>query len=453
MLLQIQKYLTRTSKTAPLAVFRVLWGLMLCASIIRFWHYGWIESLYLRPIYFFSYTGFEFVKPIGAYTYYVFVICGVSALLVSIGLFYRMAVTILFLSFTYIELMDKTTYLNHYYFVSLITFLMILLPANARFSVDAHIWKNKKLNEIPSYCIDAIKLMLGIVYFYAGLAKLNSDWLLRAQPLKIWLSTKSDLPIIGSIVHLEWFHYFMSWSGALYDLTIPFLLLWKKTRGLAFVAVVVFHLATKVLFPIGMFPYIMIVATLIFFSGEFHEKLIAKIQYLFKYSSEAIPSIKTVVSDFRQKIVVGILAVFFVFQLLFPFRHLAYPGELFWTEEGFRFSWRVMLMEKIGIATFSIVDPATDKKFIVRNGDFLTSFQQKHMATQPDFILQYAHILRDFYKKDGIEDPEVYVKSYVSLNGRLNRPYIDPDVNLAKVSTSFKHKNWILPFDEKIKGL
>ena len=84
-----------------------------------------------------------------------------------------------------------------------------------------------------------------------------------------------------------------------------------------------------------------------------------------------------------------------------------YPGELFWTEEGYRFSWRVMLMEKAGYANFKIVDGKTKKSFYVNNADFLTSFQEKQMSFQPDFILEYAHYLGDHFSNQGHKNIEV----------------------------------------------
>lgn len=140
-------------------------------------------------------------------------------------------------------------------------------------------------------------------------------------------------------------------------------------------------------------------------------------------------------------------------QLLFPWRYLLYPGELFWTEEGFRFSWRVMLMEKAGYAQFKIVDGKTGKRFYVDNSDFLTPFQEKQMSFQPDFILEYAHYLARHFAKDGHQNIEVYVENYVALNGRKSAPYISPDVNLLNFADSFEHKTFILPFNDEIKGL
>ncbi len=425
----------------------------MCISIIRFWYHGWIDKLYIQPKFFFSFYGFSWVKPFGTYTYLLFIICGISALLVAVGYKYRLAIITFFLSFTYIELMDKTTYLNHYYFVSILSFLLIFLPANAAFSIDAY-RRKKEYKTIPKWTIDSIKLLLGIVYFYAGLAKLNTDWLFRAQPLKIWLPSKYDLPLIGqNLMQQEWFHFAMSWSGAIYDLCIPFLLLFKKTRRVGFLFVVVFHVFTRILFPIGMFPYIMIVATLIFFDAAFHEKIIAFLKEklnLNRFKIAVLPAY-----EFKKKIVFRIVSLFLVLQLLFPWRYVLYTGELFWTEEGYRFSWRVMLMEKAGYTTFKIVDGKTKQFFYVDNTDFLTSFQEKQMSFQPDFILEYAHYLGDHFTQQGHKNVEVYADSYVALNGRSSERFIDAKVNLYKEQESFKHKYWILPFrnEIKIKGL
>ncbi|MEO9569851.1 MAG: HTTM domain-containing protein [Polaribacter sp.] len=443
------------TNAAPLAVFRLFFGFMMFASIVRFWANGWIEKLYLEPKMFFSYYGFSWIKPIGDYTYLLFVICSLSALFIAIGFKYRWAIITFFLSFTYIEFMDKTTYLNHYYFITIISFVLIFLPANATFSID-NLSKRKKYINIPKWTIDIIKILLGVVYFYAGLAKLNSDWLFRAMPLKIWLPSKYDFPLIGNtFMQQDWFHFAMSWSGMLYDLTIPFLLLYKRTRVFAFVLVVFFHVFTRVLFPIGMFPFIMIVSTLIFFDASFHQKIIDFIQKrFFKLSFRAQSRNLKLINNYqlpKTKVLIPFLSVFLIIQLLMPFRSVLYPGELFWTEEGYRFSWRVMLMEKAGMTNFKVVDTKTGNYFMVDNKDFLTTFQEKQMSFQPDFILEYAHYLGDHFKSQGHKNIAIFADSYVALNGRLSTRYINPKVNLYQQKESFKYKDWIIPFSSKIK--
>lgn len=443
----IARYIQRHTSAAPLAFFRVAFGLMMALSVVRFWSKGWIEELYVLPRFHFSYFGFEFIQPLGSYTYLLFLVCGLSAVGVAIGFWYRASSILLFLSFTYIELIEKSTYLNHYYFISLACLLMTLVPAHAYFSVDSY--RRGESAQVPQWSVDAIKLLVAILYFYAGIAKINSDWLLEAQPLRIWLAAKNDLPLIGWLFNYTAVAYAFSWIGCIYDLTIPFLLWNNRTRIWAYLAVVVFHGLTAILFPIGMFPWIMIVTGLIFFSADFHEKIIATLRRWIQphwIKGEGIYVVK------KQKLIVSLLAFFFAFQILFPFRYMAYPDELFWTEEGYRFSWRVMLMEKAGMATFTVLDPS-GKAAVVDNKDFLTPLQEKMMSTQPDMILQYAHFLRDEYASRGFEEPEVYVDSYVTLNGRLGKSLIDPACNLAAVEDSFAHKSWILSFGDEIKGL
>lgn len=451
----VSSYLNTQTNAAPLALFRIFFGLLMLISIIRFTAYGWIHKLYIQPDFFFSYYGFEWIQPLGVWTYLIFLVCGLSAMFVSLGFKYRISIITFFLSFTYIELMDKTTYLNHYYFISILSFLMIFLPAHSYFSVDA--WKKEKIRaqQIPKWSIDSIKFLLFIVYFYAGLAKLNSDWLLEAMPLQIWLPAKYSIPLLGDLLQQTWAHYAFAWAGAFYDLTIPFLLLIRKTRVFAFIMVVVFHILTRVLFPIGMFPYIMIVSALIFFDSGLHNKILATISKWFNISKSIFDNglDYSFPKAWIRKASLITVSVFFVIQLLFPFRYMLYPGELFWTEEGYRFSWRVMLMEKAGYANFKVKDPDSGNSFYIDNMQFLTRFQEKQMSTQPDFILQYAHFLEDHFEQKGIENPEIYVDSYVALNGRSSQRYVNPEIDLSEIEPSLKHRTWLLPFNDEIKGL
>lgn len=444
----MRAYLDKTTSPVPLAIFRIALGVLLFAGVVRFWAKGWIEDLYITPKYYFPFYGLEFVRPWGEYTYILFALCGIAALLVALGLFYRVASIVLFSSFSYIELIDKSTYLNHYYFISMVCLLMIFLPAHCCLSLD--VYRNKRLaaSAIPAWCTDAVKLFVCMLYFFAGLAKINSDWLLHALPLKIWLPAKNDLPLIGLALNYTWVAYAFSWIGCCYDLSIPFLLWNRRTRPYAYLVVVGFHILTAILFPIGMFPYVMIATALIFFSPEFFQRIIARFspgQHIGADGGRLAYSLTA------QRGLYGFLILFFVVQVLLPFRYLAYPGNLFWTEQGYRFSWRVMLMEKAGSAEFTVRD-AQGHQVMVDNKAFLTTLQEKMMATQPDMILQYAHILRDHYTRQGFQDPEVYVDSYVTLNGRLGKPMVHPQTNLARLQESFYTKPWILQDEHDTKG-
>ncbi|GAB3243041.1 HTTM domain-containing protein [Hymenobacter seoulensis] len=451
---RLQRYLHAYTPAAPLATFRMAFGLLVLASVVRFWAKGWIAELYLQPKFFFPYYGFEWVRPLGVYTYGLFAFCGLCALLMAVGYWYRTAALGVFLSFTYIELMDKSTYLNHYYFVSLAALLLALLPAGRYFALDTHLNPARWRSEVPRWTVDALRLLMGIVYVYAGLAKLNSDWLLEAMPLRIWLPAKNDLPLIGPLLGQVWVAYAFSWFGAFYDLTVPFFLLNRRTRPWAYATVVVFHVLTAVLFPIGMFPYVMMVAALVFFPADWHERVLQRMRGLLRFSPTApLPPTPLRYGPARRQLLLLTLGVFFVVQLVLPFRYLLYPHELFWTEEGYRFSWRVMLMEKMGYVQFKVVDGVTGRIRQVDNRAHLSVLQEKMMSTQPDMLVQFAHYLRDYYAGQGVQNPKVYADAYVSLNGRLGKSFIDPTVDLARVADDLRPKPWILPFDDEITGL
>jgi hypothetical protein len=448
----MREYFQRVTPAAPLSLFRIGFGLLLLAGTVRFWLNGWIEELYINPTFYFPYYGFEFVKPLGRYTYLLFLVCGGSALLVSLGLFYRWAAVSLFLSFTYIELIDKTTYLNHYYFISLICLMLIFLPAHRYFSLDSLRRPDLNADRIPAWMLNSIRLFVAFLYVFAGIAKLNSDWLLEALPLRIWLPARNDFPVVGQLFNYPWVAYLFSWFGCLYDLSIPFLLWNRPTRPWAFATVVVFHGLTALLFPIGMFPYVMIVTALIYFPSDFHQRILRKASTIFRLSSEFLsPHSVYRPKPFTNTALLALFSVFFLIQLTLPFRYLLYPDELFWTEQGYRFSWRVMLMEKAGYAQFTVRD-ASGKKIIVNNEKFLTPLQEKMMSTQPDMMVQYARHLRDYYAQRGFVSPRVYADTYVALNGRMGQPLVDPTVDLAQQSDNFSPKSWLLPFNDDIKG-
>ncbi|WP_230981482.1 HTTM domain-containing protein [Echinicola salinicaeni] len=418
-------------------------------SVLRFIFNGWIESQYLDPQFHFSYYGFEWIKPLGSFgMYFLFALMIIAAIGIILGIFYRFSALVFFLAFTYVELIDLTNYLNHYYFVSIMALIMVFMPANRDFSFDCRWDKRIRASQIPNGYLLVIKLLLSLVYFYAGVAKLQADWLFEALPLKIWLPPHTGLPLIGPLMDELWVAYAFSWFGALYDLSIPFLLFNKKTRTYAFIAVIAFHMSTWLLFPIGMFPFIMILSTTIFFSPKNHLKVLNWAKGLIGNGEISLPK-DIQYNNKYQNLIWAFFGVFLLIQVLLPWRFLAYPGKLFWTEQGYRFSWRVMLMEKAGYAIFHIRDPQSGNEWEAYARDYLTPMQEKQMSTQPDMILQFVQFLENDLINQGITDPEIRAEVYVSLNGSGSKLFLDPKVDLSKIQDSFSHKSWILPFENK----
>jgi len=359
--------------------------------------------------------------------YWLFGVMTLSALGVMLGAFYRVSIITFFLCFTYVELIDKTYYLNHYYFVSLAAFLFCLVPANAAFSADSWRRPERRRDVLPRWTLDIFKVQIGIVYLYAGLAKITSSWLIDAMPLRIWLPAHADMPVLGPLFALPWVPWVFAWAGMFYDVSVPFFLAWRRTRLVAYAAVIVFHVITGLLFQIGVFPIVMIGMTLVFFVDP------------------SAPSMQTPDLPRPRAIVRWALVAYVVIQLLVPWRFLLYPGELFWTEEGYRFSWRVMLMEKAGTALFKVEDRATGRSGYVDNRMFLNEHQEKQMAMQPDMVVQFAHVLHRHYAALGMTDPKVTAEVWVTLNGAPSALLVDPHRDLARESLGIHRCDWIMP--------
>lgn len=434
---------------ASLVVFRVVIGLLLFAATVRFWQNGWIESHYITPKFFFKYYGFEWVKPWPGNGMYIhFAVMAAAALGITFGLFYRASSAAFCLLFTYAHLIDKTHYLNHYYFVSLLTALLVVTPLHHTTSLD-RLWGFVKPTAfIPRWALWLLRFQVGTVYFFAGVAKLNSDWLFHAQPLTIWLGANTDFPIIGSLFRYKVSAFFMSWAGAAFDLTIVFFLLWQRSQKVAYAAVVVFHGITGALFPIGMFPWIMTSAALIFFPPNWPVRLLPA-SWQTRFLPVANLTFQTAprapFSPLWHRLGVALFACYAAFQVFLPVRHWLYPGTVGWTEQGFRFSWKVMLVEKNGDVEITALDPDSGRKWKVDLREHLYPYQVKQMSTQPDMILEFCRFVAETFRSRGVRNVQVHASVFVAYNGRKAAPLIDPTVDLGTVADGLGPYAFVLP--------
>lgn len=427
--------------SSSLAMYRIIFGLLNAFGLVRFWYLGWIERSFTLPQFLFKYPGFEWITlwP-GDGIYVHFAVSIAVSLCLSLGLMTRLMSVLFFLGFTYIELLDQSNYLNHYYLISLLAFINIFLPLNAFWSLDNAFGLSEKREWIPAWTINWLRGQVTIVYFFAGLAKLGSDWLLRAQPLNLWLTNHTDLPVIGPLLSQSWMQYVFSWSGFLFDLTIAFWMMNRRTRLYAFAVIVVFHAMTYALFPIGMFPFIMVTSALIFFDSNWPVQLWRKIQ---KLPPQIARNITFQRPAYSRWITAG-LALYFVVQIALPLRHFLYSSNVLWSEEGMRFSWKVMIREKNTSAVFKVVERNSGRYWYVSPSEYLLRHQEAEMSGTPDMLLQFAHFLKGKFKADGM-DVAVYAETNCSFNGRPGVPLVDPSFDLTSTEDSLKAKAWILP--------
>jgi vitamin K-dependent gamma-carboxylase len=421
---------------ASLAAFRIIFGAVMFVGLIRFLFTGWIEKMYGEPHFFFTYPGFDWVTPFPVWAMYVhYSVLALLALAISLGAFHRIACALFVLGFTYTQLIDITNYLNHHYLVVLVGVLLALLPANAAWSIDARRRPSLRRDTVPAWMVWLLRFQIGVVYVFAGLAKAKSDWLVHAQPLDLWLSARTETPIIGRLFAYHAVALAMSWAGFLFDTTIVLWLSWRRTRLVAYVALIVFHGLTGYLFNIGMFPLIMTSAALIFFSPSWPRHLFSRLG--------PAPGATPIVSPAPSRAIKVAIAAYVVMQFALPLRHLVYPGPVLWNEDGMRFAWHVMIREKQGSVMF-VARFANGRELEVPPNNYLTWRQEREMSSQPDMIVQLAHHIGDDLHARGYRDFTLHARSAVSLNGRAPAPLIDPAVDLLSIN-DVGPRRWVLP--------
>ncbi|MBZ0118551.1 MAG: HTTM domain-containing protein [Sandaracinaceae bacterium] len=432
---------------ASLAAFRIAFGLAMFVASLRFVAQGWIPRFYEEPRFFFHYAGFEWVRPLPApWMTVIYVVVALAALGIALGAAYRASAIVFFLGFTYTELIDVTRYLNHYYLASLLALLFVVLPLHRTASVDAWLRPSLRASTVPAWVLWLLRFQVGLVYFFAALAKAQPDWLLHGQPLGIWLTARTDTPVIGRFLDEPLVALGMSWAGFLYDLTITGWLSWKRSRPFAYAVVLVFHFLTSVFFNIGMFPVIMTIAATLFFDPSWPRALAARLR--------SAPRAE-VIANTQEKwhlgaIGLAVVGCWALFHVAMPLRTHLYGGDVLWHEQGMRWSWRVMVRAKNGDVIFRVRSDRTgDRELLVPPSRYLTREQEREMGGQPDLILQVAHRIRDDLRARGHQDVEVRADALVSLNGRRARRIIDPGVDLARVEDGVGYASWILPGPEE----
>ncbi len=449
---------------AWLGAFRALFGLAMCVSMIRFIAYGWVERFFVEPTFHFKYWGFGWVQPLDpAGMQALFWALAAFSLCVAFGFCFRAASWLFAVGLTYIQLLDVSTYLNHYYLASLLSFLLAASPAGRIWSVD-NLLAKKRNSQVAALWLYLLRFQIGTVYTFAGLAKLNSDWLVHAQPLRIWLGAKTHLPIVGPLFTFDGVPLAMSWAGFLFDSTIVLWLSYRRTRPWAYLVVLTFHIMTRVLFPIGMFPVIMTLAALVFFEPDWPRQLVRRLRLMgtplarwyLGHDSAALSDAHrlpkaadmSAAPHLRMKLrfqrMGALLAVAYCgVQLALPLRFLAYDGNVLWHEQGMRFAWRVMLRAKGGSARFVVEELGMGRKVYVDPDHYLTDLQVAEMVSQPDLILQLAHHIQQDYEQRGWTDVAVRVQSRISLNGRRSKALVDPNVDLTSHRDGLQPLAWV----------
>jgi hypothetical protein len=434
---------------ASLVYYRIAFGALMLWNVWFYCRRGFIALFWIAPTYRFSFPGFGWLQPWpGDGMYLHFLVLAVLALLILVGCCYRASTTLFFVGWTYLFLLDQANYRNHFYLLCLMSFLMILVPAHRALSVDAWWRPALRAATAPAWTLWILRAQMGAVYFFGGLAKLNRDWF-HGEPLRTYFAARTTLPVIGPWLAEEWVLRCFTYGGMLFDLLVVPALLWRRTRVIAFAVAVAFHTTNMLLFDIGVFPWFSIATTALFFPPDWPRRMLGGARMAPGTPPREPREVPAQLTG-AQRITAAALGLYVAIQVLLPLRRHLYPGNFLWTEEGYLFSWDMIVSTKTGAAEFEVKDPASGATWVVRPGGYLTRPQERMMMRRPSLVLQFSHFLAREWRRRGYDRVEVRARSRISLNRRPPQWLVDPDVDLAARTVTWRHADWITPLRDPL---
>ena len=409
-------------------------------QVCHYFYHGWVRQFWIEPHFLFKYYGFSWVRPWPGNGLYIHVaILGVLALFIAMGFLYRLSTTLFFIGWTYLFLLDEGLWRNHPYLISLFSFLLIFVPANRAFAVDSWLRPSIRTETIRSWTLWILRFQMGVVYFFAGIAKINPDWF-HAEQIRAMLIVSGQPALLAQFLAKPAVYYTFAYSSLAFDLSIVALLLWRRTRIAAFCLAVVFHLINARLFPLEVFPWFSIAATTLFLSPDWPRRvftLFRKPAPMHRVEKVGPPVL------WKQNLILSAVTVYVAIQALVPLRHFLYHGGIEWWYGEHRFSWRMMIQNAWGQGIFYVTDPNTGRTARVDPLDRLPPWQAKQLGFRPDMIVQFAKYLAECFPPFGPKPVQVEARVSVSLNGRKPELLIDPNVDLAQEKIPLGRPRWL----------
>lgn len=425
----------------PVVIFRVLFGLVLAWEACRYLTYGWIRDYWVEPQWHFTYAGFDWVRPLSESGLVAVMSClAVLGLCVATGLFSRVAVVLCGVGWTYFFLLDQMTYLNHMYLICLLCFLVAISPVHASLCLFSSS-RRRLVWSAPWWSANLLRYYVAFVYFWAGIAKLNPDWL-QAQPMIMWMERRRDTDVIGPLLAHDLTAWALSYGGLFFDLLVGPMLLHRRFRWWIMPFVIAFHLTNALVFSIGVFPWMMIGSCVLFLDAAMIRAFLNRMRFATRLEEGSAVSVGA------RRLAIGFLCTFGLVQTALPLRHHFYPGSPSWTEEGHLFAWHMKLRSKSATLSYLVVDPDTGERWKIEPREHLSKRQARKIRTRPDLIWLFAQRIADDFREIGRDGVHVYARSRAGLNGRPKQIFIDPDVDLSRAPRStFRHAPWILPME------
>lgn len=435
---------------ASVAIFRIGFGFVMLSDAIFHLVSLPLDMMYVHPTFMFRYFGFEWVPLIGDNIHVLYVIIATASIGIMLGFFYRISALIVTMGTAWIFLQDQAQYLNHMYMLILFSALLVFIPANRYWSLDAHFRPNIHSATIPSWCRFVLIVQIEVILIYAGLVKITPDWL-SLEPLGTWLSFRSDMPFFGKFFVQEWAVFTAAYGVIGLHLIGAPLLLTRSFRLYVLAIYACFHLLNHFVFDIGIFPWVTLFATLICFDPNWPRQVHAWIRRQ-TYEAPKLDG-NTEYSGKSRLLITTSICIWALYQIFMPARHILYEGNVAWDEKGHRFSWRMKLRNKHGKIDFYVVSPVTNERVHIDIVDRVLSYRQRTvMPCKPDMILQFAHFLKDNVAAMVFDNPnaKVMAKGYCSLNFRRPTELVDSSIDLSAEQRHLGKDDWILPLNVRL---
>ena len=435
-ILNLKKDMHGKTNAIPLEIFRIILGISLLAETVRLFRE--LSDHFILPDFFFKFNYLAFVQPLSKTAMQgILVIMFFAAAGIILKKLYKPSLLIYLIGYTYFFLLDVSLYNNHYYLFILILLLMLIIPQ------EGSIKEMRKgiLPQTVQWGIWILRFQLFVVYFYGGIAKLSKGWLNGS----IMRATFQDRPEhIPSFLPLEIEQAvsLYTYGGLFFDLLIiPFLLI-KKTRLPAFVALLFFHISNAISLDIGVFPYFMIGASILFWDGKELTPFLQKLKII----SQKLFVKKDTSTHFKMPTFLKIIIpAYILVQLLLPFRHHFIPNDVNWTGQGKKFSWRMKMPHKkpgqIQILTF---DKTSGEQLFPKVN--IAPHQLNALIYHPTLLPQFLDALASNLNNKNNKDLNFKVNINVSMNGRVMQQVYTSNLSIENTQLNiWQNNDWILP--------
>ena len=442
---KIENVLFSYTDGVGLELFRRLFALILFYQSYSFYSVKYLEAGILAPSYLFCFQPFTFLNNTPEGLIRVFFAFMVFA---PIGMLFRktfrISTLIYLFVFSFFVLLEQSYFNNHFYLILLLCGIWLFYkPVGSGLNLKVAGW-------MPVL----FQFMIVLVYFYGGLAKLNADWLFRQEPVRTMLAINAKNMLIKGAHQNELIIAYYTYGGAIFDLVIGFLLLYRRTLWLGVVLNILFHLNNTFVFnmgeggDIGIFPMFMIASNILFIPPAILKNWLGKLGI----GAKPLPPGKKVpeLPAIPQRRIQIALIVFLTFQVLLPFRYLLIGKDVDWTGQAQFFSWRMKMHTKNVDAKFFYKATESDSLRPYPLGRIINTMQISYMGQHANMVWQFVQFMKkDLRKKEGITDPIIEARIRVAFNGRDFQNFVKPGTNMAKAEFSvWKRPDWIEPLNQ-----